>query len=111
MERYNLDYGKIVENVKELRKLKGMSQMELSERADLSLNTISRFEINQKQIKLQTFIKIANALDVDVNYLLGHGPKEPSQQDLLISSLVKGFSVKDKEMLISIITTIRAHRI
>ncbi|MDR2166685.1 MAG: helix-turn-helix transcriptional regulator [Clostridiales bacterium] len=111
MERYNLDYGKIVENVKSLRKLKGMSQMELSERADLSLNTISRFEINQKQINLQTLIKIANALDVDVNYLLGHAPGEVGQQDSLISGLIVGLDKKDKELLISIITAIRTHRI
>ena len=110
MGRYRLDYGKIVDNVKKLRRVKNLSQLELSERADLSMNTISKFEINQKQINLQTLIKIANALDVDVNYLLGYESKEISQQELLINSLLQDFTDKDKEMLISIITAIRPHR-
>jgi len=110
MERYDLDYRKIVENVKNLRRIKSLSQLELSEKADLSMNTISRFEINQKQINLQTLIKIANALDVDVNYLLGYEPKGPNKQELLINSLIQDFTDKDNEMLISIITAIRTHR-
>jgi len=110
MNRYDLDYGKIVEKVKELRRVKNMSQLELSEKADLSLNTISKFEINQKQINLQTLIKIANALDVDVNFLLGYEPKKSSQQELLINSMIKDFADTDKELLISIIAAIRTHR-
>jgi len=110
MDRYRLDYGKIVENVKELRKIKNLSQLELSEKADLSMNTISKFEINQKQINLQTLIKITNALDVDVNYLLGHETRELSQQELLINNLIKDFSDKDRELLIAIITAIRTQR-
>jgi len=110
MERYCLDYERIVENVKELRKIKNLSQMELSEKADLSMNTISKFEINQKQINLQTLIKIANALDVDVNFLLGYESKELTQQELLINSLIQDFTDKDKELLISIITAIRNHK-
>ena len=110
MDRYQLDYEKIIESVKELRKIKNLSQLELSEKADLSMNTISKFEINQKQINLQTLIKIANALDVDVNYLLGHEPKEPNQQELLINSLIQDFTDKDRELLITIITAIRTHR-
>ena len=109
-QRYYLDYGKIVDSVKELRRIKNLSQLELSEKADLSMNTISKFEINQKQINLQTLIKIANALDVDVNYLLGYEPDEPNKQDLLINSLIQDFADKDKELLVSIITAIRTHK-
>jgi len=110
MDRYRLDYGKIVENVKELRRIKNFSQLELSEKADLSMNTISKFEINQKQINLQTLIKIANAFDVDVNYLLGYKSKELSKQELLISSLIQDLTDEDKELLISILAAIRTHR-
>ena len=110
MSRYTLDYSKIIENVKELRRIKNLSQLELSELADLSMNTISKFEINQKQINLQTLIKISNALDVDVNYLLGYEPKELNKQDLLINSLIQDFTTKDKEMLVSIIMAIRANK-
>lgn len=110
MDRYHLDYREIIENVKELRRIKSWSQEELSERADLSLSAISRFEINQREINLKTFVKIANAFDVDVNYLLGHETEELGQQDLLINNLIRDFTYKDKELLISIITAIRNHK-
>jgi len=111
MDRYKLDYARIVENVKELRKAKGLSQLELSEKADLALNTISKFEMGQKQINLQTFIKIANALDVDVNFLLSCEAQEPKKQEMLINSLIKDFGSQDREMLVSIIAAIRARGI
>jgi len=110
MNRYHLDYKEIIENVKELRRINNWSQDELSEKADLSANTISKFEINLREINLKTFIKIANAFDVDVNYLLGYESEEFGQQELLINDLIRDFTYKDKELLISIITAIRNHK-
>jgi len=110
MDRYHLDYKEIVENVKELRRIKGWSQQDLSEKADLALNTISRFEIHQREANLKTLVKMANAFDVDVNYLLGYESEELGQQELLINNLIRDFTYKDKELLISIITAIRNHK-
>ena len=111
MSRYTLDYGILIENVKALRKAKNISQMQLSEMADLSVNTISKFEINQKQINLHTLIKICNALDVDINTLIGCAEnKSRTQVDLLIDNLLEDFTDQDKELLVPVITAIRFYK-
>ena len=111
MNRYSLNYEEIIKNVKALRKAKNISQLQLSELADLSLNTISRFEINQKQINLQTLIKIANALDVDVNVLLNHAKNSnPNPIDLIIENLLEDFSEQEKELLVPILTAMRIYK-
>lgn len=111
MGRYELDYEVIIRNVKSIRKSKNISQLQLSELADLSVNTISKFEINQKNINLETFIKIANALDVDVNVLLGYVQNEDKKPlDLTISGLLEDLVEQDKELLIPILNTMRFYR-
>jgi len=111
LSRYELDYKKIIDNVKALRNAKGISQMQLSELADLSVNTISKFEINQKEINLKTLIKICNALDVDINTLLNHPEKyNQTPMDLIISNLIEEFTDQDKELLIPIITAIKFYK-
>ena len=108
MGRYKLDYWSIIQNVKTLRKAKNISQLQLAELADLSLNTISKFEINQKRINLETFIKVANALDVDVNLLLGSSRTSRQRPvDSVIISLLEDFTDQDKELLVPIMTAMR----
>ena len=110
MDRYKLDYGRIIQNVKALRNSKKITQQKLSELADLSVNTISKFEINQKNINLETFIKIANALDVDVNLLLGNTRDEPKKPvDSVIDSLLDDLTEEDKDLLVPIISALRIY--
>ena len=62
---------KIANNLKRLRKEKGYSLEKVSKLADLSLNTVAKVESGANtNPTIETLIKIATALDVDVNHLL-----------------------------------------
>jgi len=50
---------------RERRKI-GLSQLELSERASLHLNTIQGLESGRFNLKLTTVFQVANALDIHV---------------------------------------------
>ncbi len=58
------------DRVRELRKLKNLSQEELSYKADLHRTYIGMIERAEKNITLLNIEKIANALKVDVSDLL-----------------------------------------
>lgn len=58
------------EKVRELRKEKGLSQEELSFKADLHRTYIGMIERAEKNITLTNVEKIAKALDVQVSDLL-----------------------------------------
>ena len=54
----------------ERRKTLGLSQEELAERADITKQTVSRVENNQRELGAGNLLKIANALDISTDYLL-----------------------------------------
>lgn len=57
------------DKVRELRKEKGLSQEELSSKADLHRTYIGMIERAEKNITLTNIEKIAKALDVDIKKL------------------------------------------
>ena len=70
MSREN-SISKIGENIKRIRKEKGISQDRLSKRADLALNTIVNIELGESpNPTIETLQKIANALEVSIEKLL-----------------------------------------
>jgi len=53
-------------NIKSLRSQRSLSQIELAEKADISIPFLSNIERNIKWPHPETLVKIAKALDVDV---------------------------------------------
>lgn len=53
-----------MENLREIRKAKGMSQEQLAEAADVSQGTISKIERGEMNVTYDVIIKIATALGV-----------------------------------------------
>ena len=49
-----------------LRKLKGLTQAEVAERAGISRTNISRFESGEYNPKLEMLVKLATAMDLDI---------------------------------------------
>lgn len=56
--------------LKELRIKRGISQVKLAMDLNLSQNTISRYETNQREADYETLIKIADYFDVSLDHLL-----------------------------------------
>lgn len=60
----------IADNVKLYRKKENMTQMELAERAELSLDSIKRIEGGRQSMSLENFLRVSDALQIPLPYLL-----------------------------------------
>lgn len=58
-------------NIRSARIAQGMTQQTLAERADLSVPYISRVERGEKEPSLSTLLRVADALDIGLDELLG----------------------------------------
>ncbi|HEB11904.1 MAG TPA: XRE family transcriptional regulator [Spirochaetales bacterium] len=66
------------ENIKRLRKQKGLSQDKLAKLADITLTTLVKIESGANDNPtIKTLKKIADALEVTVNDLLENQPDKP----------------------------------
>lgn len=70
----------------DIRKRKGLSQEELSERAGISLRTLQRIEKNESEPRGYTLQSICQAMGVDVEEVYDYG-KEPDKSVLLLMHL------------------------
>ncbi len=59
------------ENIKKYRKEKGLTQTELAIKSDLSKNAIYNYENNKRVPNIDILNKIASALQIQINQLLG----------------------------------------
>ena len=67
-------------NLRRIRELRGMTQAEMGNRAGIAAASISHFETGQRSPSLDTLVKLADALTVTVDALLGRAPLEAAAQ-------------------------------
>jgi len=72
-----MDYEKLGNKIRMHRKLKGMTQEQLAEQADISLSFFGHIERGTRKPSLDTLVDIANVLEVSPDVLL---------QDSLVST-------------------------
>ncbi len=89
--------------IKELRTLQNLTQFELAEKANLSISLISKIEIQEENIKINTLKKIAKALNTNIESLLKKEDKHSLNEEVIINKLNKldGQSKKDIEKIIN----------
>lgn len=89
----------IADNVRLYRKQRNLTQLELAERADISVDSIKRVERGSRTMSLENFMRIADALDVSAYYLLYESlNKIPITER--IQNVLNGKSEKQQEYLI-----------
>lgn len=71
------------ENIKALRKVKGLSQEELAIKLNVVRQTISKWENGLSVPDSGMLVQIADALDTTVNVLLGEEQLEVNEQESL----------------------------
>jgi transcriptional regulator with XRE-family HTH domain len=59
------------ENLKALRELRGLTQAELGAKAGMGGASVSHFETGQRTPSLESLLRLADALDVTTDALLG----------------------------------------
>ena len=67
-------------NLRKFRKLRGMTQTQMGARSAVGAASISHFETGQRTPTIETLIKLADALNVTVDVLLGRAPIESAAQ-------------------------------
>lgn len=65
-----MEADKVGMRIQKVRKAKGLTQADLSQMVDITPKYLSNIECGAKVPRLETFIAIANALEVDANTLL-----------------------------------------
>lgn len=68
-------YSKVGENVRLMRRRRGLTQKELAAKCKTSVQTISGIENGSKRVTLMMLDKISNALDCDLTCFLDLGDK------------------------------------
>lgn len=66
--------------IKELRELRKMTQSELGIRAGMGAASVSHFETGQRAPSLESLVKLADALDVSTDVLLGRASQQTQPQ-------------------------------
>ena len=65
----------LAQRLKELRKEKGLSQIQVAIYCDITENTYQNYELMMRQPKLDILIRIADFYDVSIDYLVGRTDK------------------------------------
>lgn len=66
-----MDYYKIGQRIRKIRKAHGLTQEELAEKIDISTTHMSHIETGNTKLSLPVFLEIAAALEVRTDDLLG----------------------------------------
>ena len=66
----------IGENIKRIRKVKGISQKDLAKKLSVSQQNLSQYESGKRKPKLETIAKIAIALDVPLDSIIRDSPMD-----------------------------------
>lgn len=100
MAKNDVNYKLIGQRIKELRKEKSVSQMELAEKADLAVQYISNVETCTRKASLAALVSIANALNVGMDDLLiGNLTYEKRMYKNDVDVILKDCSLYEKRVI------------
>ena len=103
---YELDLQLFGRRVRDYRKMQGLTQEKLAEAAELSVPYVSRIEKGAKRASVGTLMKLAAALDVTVDDLLGiHSKSKNSTAD--VQQLFCDCSPCEHQTLLEITTAVK----
>lgn len=93
--------------MKEARVKKGYTQEQLAKKVNFSVPYISGIEGGRKIPRLKTFVRIANALEVNANYLLSS--EQDSSDSFMVNEIyreVESLPLKDQIKVMKIMTSV-----
>lgn len=86
------------DNIKQLRKKRKLTQQELADQIDISRNYLSELENNKRNLSIDTLEKLAQKLNINLNFLLSGSYDDYAEYLLstLESELIENKQVSDK---------------
>ena len=88
------------ERLQQLRLSKNLSQAEVAERADLQVAVVSFFETGRRKPSFDTLLKLADALSVSTDYLLGRRVARVSSATGKLLRDFEKLSIKDQAVIV-----------
>lgn len=89
----------IANNVRLYRKKANLTQLQLAEEAELSLDSIKRIELGSRSMSLENFMRIAEALHIPLSYLLYEDTTDIGMKERLWS-IIEARNQKQREYLL-----------
>lgn len=105
-----MDFKSVGQNIRVFRLKKKMTQEQLAEKTELSLNYIGMIERGDKIPSLETFIRILNVLEVSADMVLTdvvHGGY--AVKDSLLAEKLDKLSEKDRKRIYDVIDVLVKH--
>lgn len=87
---------KLGNNIKELRKQKGLRQEQLAEAMGVSTASVSKWETNQSYPELTLLAELADFFEVSIDTLIGHN-LSADRMETLIAQMEKAVDDRDEE--------------
>lgn len=101
-----MDYYKIGQQIRKIRKAHGLSQEELAEKIDISTTHMSHIETGNTKLSLPVFVDIAAALDVRTDDLLGNSNATTTSAAMeQIETVLEGCTAKEARVIADIAKT------
>ena len=88
---------RVIENIRALRKKKGLSQEKLADKADISRQMMNDIEGRRRWLTKRTLVKLSNALDVDVHELFIPSASESETSKDIYEIITKKVVLRVKE--------------
>lgn len=104
-----MDYYKIGQQIRKLRKAHGLSQEELAEKVNISITHMSHIETGNTKLSLPVFLDIAKALEVSTDDLLGQLEYDTSSKAFAeIAKVLDCCSAKEAKIISEIVKSTKA---
>jgi len=85
----NENIEEIGDRIKEIRISKGIKQKDLAKKLNMPISTLANYETNRRPVSLEILNKIADALEVSINELIGaSAPQNSYEHDFDISKIL-----------------------
>lgn len=85
--------------LKEIRKIRKMTQQEIADKTGIPSTSISHIEAGSRKPSLENFYKLVVVLNVSGDYLLGRTDQHSDLGTDLITKLVQGLPDSEREMI------------
>ncbi len=94
----------ISQKIKEYRLKNGFTQAELAEKIDISTKQVSRIEVGDFYPSLNTFLKIVEILNINLNDFIIDNPKDDNKTRIKLINLIYSANNEELEFYNRIIT-------